>query len=77
MEKVIIVGNLHIEDNLANFLKEEGMLQEFIEETKAHWVCYLDSILTIDSISEGFIWRDSNKGKRIWGKLEYKYLTNS
>ena len=34
MEKVIIKGKVYIEDSLANFLKKEGVLQEFVEESR-------------------------------------------
>ena len=77
MEKVIVVGELCIEDNLANFLKEEGVLQEFIEESNRLNDWNGGNDISIDLMGEGFIWDESNKGHEFWSKLENKYLTNS
>ena len=78
MEKVIVVGNVYIEDNLANFLKKEGVLQEFIEESNRlnEWGDKRGKV-AIDSISEGFFWEESNKGDEFWRKLESKYFSNN
>ena len=75
MERVIIVGKLYIEDNLANFLKQEGVLQEFIEESNRlnDWEGEHDVVMIL--IGEGFSWEKSNKGHDFWSELEHKYST--
>ena len=75
MAKTTRVGNLHIDNNLANFLTEEGVLQEFIEESKrlTDWDGEDGSI---DSIVEAFQWSLSRRGFKFWSLLEMKYLEN-
>ena len=76
MEKVIIKRKAYIEGDLANFLKKEGVLQEFVEESRRlnEWEGKYDMV--IDSISGGLFWIKSNKGHEFWSKLEDKYLAN-
>ena len=75
MEKVIIVGNVYIDDSLANFLKKEGVLQEFVEESRAQgeWSGLVE--VTIADMDEGFFWDESKKGHWFWSKLEEKYCS--
>ena len=77
MERVIIVGKLCVSNNLANFLKQEGVLQEFVEESRRlnDWEGEKDS--AIDLINEGFFWVESNKGHEFWSKLESKYFLHN
>jgi hypothetical protein len=72
MAKTIKVGDLHIENSLANFLKKEGVLQEFVEETNRE-----NDYDYIDSISKAFQWSLSKRGHNFWNNLEMKYLMNS
>jgi hypothetical protein len=76
MKKVIIVGNLYVKNSLAYFLKKEGLLKEFIEESSRlnDWE---DEEGSIDSIGQGFHWEESKRGHDFWKNLEQKYLTNS
>ena len=78
MAKVIVVGKVYIENGLANFLKEEGVLQEFIEETNRlnDWGDKRGKV-AIDSISEAFFWDESEKGHGFWSKLSTKYFSNN
>ena len=79
MERVIIVGKLCVSNNLANFLKQEGVLQEFVEESRRlnDWEDADEDEDSIDLISEGFGWEDSNKGHEFWSKLESKYFLHN
>jgi hypothetical protein len=77
MEKVIIVGNVYIEDNIADFLKEEGVLQEFIEESNRLNDWDGENDVSIDDISEAFFWDESEKGHGFWSKLSAKYFSNN
>ena len=77
MERVILKGKVYIEGDLANFLKKEGVLQEFIEESNRLNDWEGEDEDSIDSISESFPWCDSNKGGKFWGKLNAKYFLHN
>ena len=74
LEKVIIVGGVYVENSLAKFLKQEGVLQEFIEESRRlnEWEGKHDVV--INSISYGFSWEGSSKGHEFWSELNAKYF---
>ncbi len=74
MEKVIIKGKVYIEGDLANFLKKEGVLQEFIEESNKLNKWDGEDDVVVELIGEGFFWDESKKGHKFWSKLDSKYL---
>ena len=74
MERVIIVENVYIDDSLENFLKKEGVLQEFVEESRRLNDWESEDDVVINSISEGFFWEVSNKGHELTNNVFYKII---
>lgn len=65
-----------IKRELRAFLKKEGALEQFVKNCKSEECngAFLDEIpYRVETISEGFIWKDSPEGQEFWDELYCKY----